>query len=100
MPDPFAGLADVFIATLGNTTALVLDELGQFREVRGIFSRRPFDDMGAVNFETVLHVTDADAAYVRDVSHAAIQIGEQVYRPRVGEPDGKGMTAIRLELTS
>jgi hypothetical protein len=95
-----AGLPDVFIGAFGQAVT-IQDPLGNgLVATTGIFQARSVNDLGIVVPGAVLHLRDADAATLLSHPTCRVTVGGQTYIPRVGEPDGKGMTPVRLERDS
>lgn len=92
-----AGLSDVFIGTFGQAVAIT-DPFGVgLLETTGIFQARSVDDLGIVVPGAVLHLRDADADTLLANASCRVVVNATTYIPHVGEPDGKGMTPVRLE---
>lgn len=93
----FDGLSDVFTGTFGQAVT-IQDPLGEgLVTTTGIFQARSVNDLGIVVPGAVLHLRDEDAATLLSDPTCRVAVGGQTYIPRVGEPDGKGMTPVRLE---
>lgn len=92
-----AGLSDVFIGTFGQAVT-IQDPLGRgLVQTTGIFQARSVDDLGVVVPGAVLHLRDADSETLLANPTCRVVVNSQTYIPHVGEPDGKGMTPVRLE---
>ena len=94
MSSPFDGLPDIFTATFGQAVTLYPDQ-GAPVQVTAIFNPRSVDALGMSQPEAMLHMRQVDAEGVTDGTYA--QIGDQWFRVRAAEPDGKGMVPMRLE---
>lgn len=92
-----AGLSDVFIGTFGQAVT-IQDPLGKgLVQTTGIFQARSVDDLGVVVPGAVLHLRDADVDTLLAHPTCRVVVNATTYIPHVGEPDGKGMTPVRLE---
>ena len=94
MTSPFDGLPDIFTSEFGQAVTLYPDQEAPV-QVTAIFNPRSVDALGMSQPEAMLHMRAVDAAGVADGTYA--QIGDQWFRVRVAEPDGKGMVPVRLE---
>lgn len=97
MASIFAGLADVFTCTFGQTVTIV-PEFGAPRDVQGIFTERPVDALGVVMADASLHIQDPDVQGATDGDQAVVS--GVTYKLREPRPDGFGMTAYTLERVS
>lgn len=92
----FDGLPDVFIETFGQDVTIQPNGHAP-TEIRAIFGNRSDPLLDTSYQEPVLRARSGDIAALSDGD--PVTISGVSYVARTFEPDGKGMTTIRLEKT-